>query len=179
VVLDLRRKANSWMVFRILLGVDGAALVIVPLGLWNSSLLSLVGLAMFIGSILLPPAKPEIRVDDKARELGALVVVNGGRYQPENSTAAAVQFFVGAERIWALDAHFQALLAIPVNEITSARAEEREEQWLLQIRWADHIAEFSYRGIFSEHLAHVAESTLHGVMRPSLPVIPQRRAAGA
>jgi hypothetical protein len=45
--------------------------------------------------------------------------------------------------------------------------------------WADQTAEFFYRGIFAEHLARVAETTLRGVMRPSLPVIPQHRAASA
>ena len=36
-----------------------------------------------------------------------------------------------------------------------------------------------YGGIFGEHLARVAESTIRSVMRPALPVLPQRRAAGA
>jgi hypothetical protein len=120
-----------------------------------------------------------LSADDAARELGALVVVNGGRYQPGNAPAAAVQLFVGAERVWALDSHLKPLLVIPVAEMTSARAEFSEGQWFLRIRWADHQAEFAYHGIFSEHLARVAESTLQSVMRPSLPVIPQRRAASA
>jgi hypothetical protein len=68
---------------------------------------------------------------------------------------------------------------IPVAEITLALAEASGSQWLLRVAWPDHIAEFSYRGIFAEHLARVAESTVRSVMRPSLPVIPQARAAGA
>jgi hypothetical protein len=178
-LLHLRRNAHSWMFFRILLGLAGASLVILPVGLGNNYFLSLVGLAMFIAAILLPPAKPEISTDDKARELGALVVVNGGQYRPGNSAAVLVQLFIGAERIWALDARFQQLLVISVNEITSARAEESDGRWLLRVAWAAGGAEFSYRGIFAEHLAGVAETTLHSVMRPALPVIPQARAAGA
>ena len=178
-VLHLRRNAHSWMFFRIFLGIAGAALVLLPLGLGNSYVLSLVGLAMFVAAILLPPAKPHTSADDKARELGALVVVNGGSYQSKNARAAMVQLFVGAERIWALDAHFQPLLVIPVDELTSARAEKSDGRWLLKVVWADRTAEFSHRGVFAEHLARVAESTLHSVMRPSLPVIPQTRAASA
>ena len=178
-LFHLRRNAHSWMLFRIFLGIAGAALVVLPLGLGNGYLFSLAGLAMFIAAILLPPAKPVLSADDKARELGALVIVNGGQYQPGNATAAMVQLFVGPERIWALDDHFQELLVIPVSEITSARAEGSDGRWLLRIGWADRAAEFSYRGIFAEHLARVAESTLHSVMRPSLPVIPQTRAASA
>jgi hypothetical protein len=178
-IIHLRRSPKAWLVFRILLGLSGAALVVLPLAFWNTWLAALAGLAMFLLAALLPPAKPDLSADDAARELGALVVVNGGRYQPGNAAAAAVQLFVGAERVWALDSHLKPVLVIPVPEMTSARAELIEGHWYLSIRWADHYAEFSYRGIFSEHLARVAESTLHSVMLPALPVIPQRRAASA
>lgn len=178
-LLHLRRNEHSWMLFRLLLGFAGASLVILPIGLGNSYFLSIVGLAMFTAAILFPPAKPVSSADEKARELGALVVVNGGRYQPGNTAAAMVQLFVGSECIWVLDARFQSLLVVPVGEITSARAEESNGRWLLSVDWADCAAEFSYRGIFAEHLARVAEATLHSVMRPSLPVIPQARAASA
>jgi hypothetical protein len=178
-LLHLRRNAKSWMLFRILLGAAGAALVVLPLGFENSYLYALVGLVMFIAAILLPPAKPAFNVDHKARELGALVVVNGGRILSASASSTAVQLFVGREQITALDANFQLLLAVPVNEIHSVRAEESDGRWLLSMTWAGHAAQFTYRGIFAEHLARVAETTIRGVMRPALPVLPQRRAAGA
>jgi hypothetical protein len=178
-LLHLRRSPQAWLVFRIALGLSGAALVILPLAFWNSWLAAIAGLALFLIAALLPSAKPDLSADDAARELGALVVVNGGRYQPGNAPAAAVQLFVGAERVWALDSHLKPVLVIPVAEMTSATAENSEGHWFLRIHWSDHQAEFTYRGIFSEHLARVAESTLLSVMRPSLPVIPQRRAASA
>ncbi len=178
-ILRLRRNANSWMFFRILLGAAGAVLVVFPLGLWNSHLLAVVGLAMFIGAILLPPAKPETIVDAIARELQALVVVNGGQYQPESAPPAMVQLFVGVARISVLDARFEPLLVIPVQEIIAARAEDSGGKWLLRISWAGRTAEFAYRGVFAEHLARVAETTLQGVIHPSLPVISRSRAAGA
>jgi hypothetical protein len=178
-LLQLRRNEHSWTFFRILLGLSGASLIILPIGLGNSYVLSLLGMAMFIAAILLPPAKTEISVDEKARELGALVVVNGGQFLPESADAAAVQLFVGAERISALDDRFQPLLVVPINEITSARVEGSGGTWLLRVLWADRAAEFSYRGIFAEHLARVAETTIQSMMRPALPVIPQARAASA
>jgi hypothetical protein len=178
-LLHLRRNAKSWMLFRILLGAAGAALVVLPLGFENSYLYALVGLVMFIAAILLPPAKPAFNVDHKARELGALVVVNGGRILSASASSTAVQLFVGREQITALDANFQPLLVVPVNEIHSLRAEESDGRWLLSMTWAGHAAQFTYRGIFAEHLARVAETTIRGVMRPALPVLPQRRAAGA
>jgi hypothetical protein len=178
-LLSIRRNAQSWMAFRIFLGFAGAALVVLPLGLWNSWLAAIAGLGMFMAAILLPPAKPHNVSDDKARELGALVIVNGGKYQPGNAAPAPVQLFVGAEQIWALDAHFEPLLVIPAAEITSANAVQYKGRWILQVRWLDNAAEFSYQGIFAEHLARVAESTLGSVMHSPLPILPRSRAAGA
>jgi hypothetical protein len=178
-ILHVRRNPRSWMLFRIFLGVPGAALVVLPLGLGTSFVPAIVGLAMFISAILLPPAKPDTNAGDKAHELGALVVVNGGRFQPGRAASAAVQLFVSAESVWVLVRSFQPLLEIPVSEITAACAEQSEESWRLRVTWANHTAEFSYGGIFAEHLARVAESTIRSVMRPALPVLHQRRAAGA
>ena len=178
-ILHVRRNPRSWMLFRIFLGVAGAALVVLPLGLGTSFVPAIVGLAMFISAILLPPGKLDTNAGDKAHELGALVVVNGGRFQPGRAAAAAVQHFVSAESVWVLDRSFQPLLEIPVSEITAACAEQSEESWRLRVTWASHTAEFSYSGIFAEHLARVAESTIRSVMRPALPVLPQRSAAGA
>jgi hypothetical protein len=178
-ILHVLRNPRSWMLFRIFLAVAGAALVVLPLGLGTSFVPAIVGLAMFISAILLPPPKPDINADDKARELGALVVVNGGRFRSGNASSSAVQLFVGAESVWVLDKHFQSFLEIPIGEITAACAEESEKSWRLRMHWASHTAEFSYGGIFAEHLARVAETTIRGVMRPALPVLPQRRAASA
>jgi hypothetical protein len=178
-LLHLRRNPRSWVVFRVALGFAGAALVILPLSLWNSWTAGIAGLAMFTVAILLPPAKPGTSADRIARDLGALIIVNGGKYQPENAPAAAVQIFVGAENIWALDSRFQPLLVIPTSQIFSVRAEESAGLWNLQIRWLDNTAEFSYRGIFAELLARRAESSLRAVMPAALPIAPKRRAAGA
>ena len=178
-VLQVRRDPRSWMFFRIFLGVAGAALVVLPLGLGPGFAPAVVGLVMFIGAILLPPAKPAANVDDKARELGALVVVNGGRFQPGSASSAAVQLFVGAESVWVLDRRLQPLLEIPVSEITAACAEKSGESWRLRMSWGSRTSEFSFGGIFAEHLARVAETTIRSVMRPALPVLPQRRAASA
>jgi hypothetical protein len=180
-LLRIRRNAQSWMAFRIFLGFAGAALVILPLSLWNSWLAGIAGLAMFLAAILLPPAEPRTIPDEKARELSALVIVNGGKYQPGNAAPAFVQLFVGAERIWALDSQFQPLLVIPAGEIISANAIQApaKNHWILQVRWSDNAAEFSYQGIFAEHLARVAESSLGSVMHSPLPILPRSRAASA
>jgi hypothetical protein len=180
-IVRIRRNAQSWMAFRTFLGFAGAALVILPLSLWNSWLAAIAGLAMFLAAILLPPAEPRTIPDEKARELDALVIVNGGKYQPNNGAPAFVQLFVGAERIWALDSQLQPVLVIPAEEIISANAIQAraKNHWILQVRWSDNAAEFSYQGIFAEHLARVAESSLSSVMHSPLPILPRSRAASA
>ena len=178
-LLHLRRNPRSWKLFRIILAVGGAALVILPLGAWSSFYPAVIGLAMFVSAILLPSAKPIEADGGKTRELGALVVVNGGRFKLGEASSFAAQLYVGADFVRVLDSHLQSFLEIPVSEITSARAEESHGRWFLRIHWAHKTAAFSYRGVFAEHLARVAESTIQSVMRPALPVLPQRRAAGA
>ena len=202
-VLNLRRDRRSWLAFRVLLAISGAALVILPLSLWNSWTAGIAGLAMFLAAILLPDAKPDTTLADTAARLGALVIVNGGLYQresgeienaqvlnlqenlqPQSATQGDTQFspvqlFVCAERIWALDAQQRPLLVIPTAQISSALASETSDDWILRVRWADCTADFHYRGIFAEHLARVAESTLRSMIQPVLPVIPQTRAASA
>jgi hypothetical protein len=178
-LLHLRRNARSWLFFRILLALAGASLVIWPVGLGNNYVPSLVGLAMFSASILLPSAKPDTSAEDKARELGVLVVVNGGKFKLGEESSFAAQLFVGADYVRVLNSQLQCFLEIPVSEITAARAEESHGRWFLRVNWAHKTAVFAYRGVFAEHLARVAETTLQSVMRPALPVIPQARAAGA
>jgi len=178
-VAHLRLNPRSWMFFRIFLGVAGAALVILPLGFGSSFVPAIVGLAMFIGAILLPPAEPNVDASDKAREWGALVVVNGGRFKLGEEPSFAAQLFVGDKLISVRDAGLELFLEIPVAEITSAQAEQSHGRWFLRVNWPNKTAVFAYRGVFAEHLARVAETTIRSVMRPALPVLPQRRAAGA
>ena len=177
-VLNLRRDERSWVIFRMVLGVFGAALVVLPIGFFGSYFLAVAGLAAFIVAILLPPPKATSGIDDKARELGALVVVDGGTFL-SGSFAVPVQLFVGSQKLWALEADFHPLLVIPVTELISAHVEEMDGKCILRLRWADRSAIFSYSGVFAENLARTAESTVQSVMHPSVPVLPRRRAASA
>lgn len=178
-LLRVRHNAQSWLALRIFLAVAGAALVVLPLSLWNSWLAAPAGLILFLAAILLPGAVSHLNPDEKARELGALIVVNGGKYQSGNAPSTLVQLFVGADQIWALDAHFHPLLVIPVGQIASANVSQHKNRWHLQVRWAENTSEFSYQGIFAEHLARVSQSTLASVMPSPLPILAKSRAAGA
>ena len=178
-LLRVRQNAQTWFAFRILLAVAGAMLVVAPLSLGNTWFAAIVGLAMFLAAILLPAAKSDNRVAEKAKELGTLVVVNGGKYRRANSAAIATQLFAGAERIVVVDSSMGSVLIIPVAEISSTIAAESGERWILRVRWLDDTADFEYQGVFGEHLARVAESTIRGLLRSPLPVLRQSRAASA
>ncbi len=178
-LLNLRRDRRSWLAFRVLLAIAGASLVVLPISLWNSWHAAIAGLAMFLAAILLPDAKPDTTLADTAARLGAFVIVNGGSYGLEDAPPSMVRLFVCPERVWALDSHQHPLLVIPTAEISSAIASESASDWIVRIRWAEHTADLHYRGIFAEHLARVAESTLHAVIHVPLPVLPQKRAATA
>ena len=179
-VLNLRRNENSWTMFRTVLGFFGAALVVLPIGFYTSYFLAVIGLVIFITAILLPPVKDDTAVDEKARELGALVVVNGGELQQVGALdSVAVQLFVGVENLWALRSDFKPVLVVPVADLVFTGAEEVTDGWILHLRWSDRNATFLYTGAFAEHLARSAESTVQSVMRPVLPVIQRSRAASA
>jgi len=193
-LLNIRRDPRSWLAFRVLLAFAGASLVVLPLSLWNSWTAGIAGLAMFLAAILLPAAKPDTTLADTAARLGALVIVNGGVYQAQNGRSqngelenalredapeSAVQLFVCPGRIWALDSQLHPLIVIPTAQISSAIASELGGSWIVRIRWAENTADFLYRGIFAEHLARVAESTLRAVIQQPLPILPQKRAATA
>ena len=177
-VSAFRRSPRFGALSRLLLGIGGATLVLFPVASGNSYIFSVIGLVMFIAATMLLPARPRSTFDDKARELGALLVVDGGRYQLSNSPSVPVQLFVFANRISALDARFRQVLEIPTTEITSFLALQDESGWFLEVIWSDSAAEFSYRGASAERLAHVAENAIRRVAPASAPPAPQRRAAG-
>ena len=177
---DLRGSVRSWNFFRFVLGFVGAAFVLFPLTSGNNYVLSLIGLVMFVTAILLPRTKPQTRVDVKARELGAIAVVNGGRIRFKNSSSSVrVRLFVCWERISVLDANLHMLFEIPAPEIVSAQVVQAEKRWVLELKWTTHTANFFYRGIFAGHLARAAEGTIRRVMRPTVAPPVQRRAASA
>ena len=159
-LLRLHRNEKSWTLFRFVLGCFGAALVVLPLSLWSGWITAIFGLSLFVISILLPPAELESATDRKARELGASTVVGGGEYQPGNAPAAHVQLFISPTHTWALDKNFDPLIVIPTAAISGLHVESSGDRWLLRVRWANHRAEFCFKGIFAERFAHLAEESL-------------------
>jgi len=178
-LLQLHRNEKSWTLFRIALACLGAAIVVLPLSLWNGWITASFGLLLFVLAILLPPAQVESATDRKARELGAQTVVSGGEYQPGNAPAAEVRLFISPALIWALDPQFNPLLQMPAPDISSLRVEEKEQRWLLQIGWAEQKAEFAFTGFFAERFARLAEESIRAALPQVLPATAKRRAVSA
>jgi hypothetical protein len=177
-LLRLHRNPKSWALFRIALGLFGAALVVLPLGLWNGWITAIFGMLFFVASILLPPAQLESDTDRRARELGAQTVVSGGIYQPGNDPAAEAQLFISPVHVWALDEHFEPLLVINTAQISSLLIEQDGENWILRMRWADHKAEFAFEGFFAERFARLAEDSIRVVLQENSVVRARALAAG-
>ena len=177
--LALRRKPRAWLAIRLALAGLGAALVIAPLGPWSGRVTALVGLLLFLIAILLGSSRADKRMDDRARELGALMVVNGGRYEQFGGRALEVRMFIGSENIWVLDLAQHPLLVIPVQKIVCVRAGQSLSGCSLWIEWGAPIAEFSYEGFFARHRARVAESAIRGILRPSVSVTQPGDSGGA
>jgi len=178
-LLQLHRNESSWTLFRVALACFGAALVVLPLSLWNGWFTAIFGLALFVVAVLLPPAELESSTDRKARELGAQTVVSGGEYQPGNAPAAMARLFISPEHVWALDGQFHPLVVIPVAEMTRLRLEPGQSGWVLQVRWGDNKAEFTYNGVFAERFARLAEESILAANPLTAKVVPKHRAAGA
>jgi|SRR5690242_1666324 len=175
----LRHNPSSWFAIRLVMGVTGAALVVLPLSFGYFLILPILGMALFLTAALLPPAPHEVTDDEIAHELGAHRVLEGGDYQAGTVLGFPAKIFVGSDDLWVLDPLHRTLLAIPIAEIGSANAEETAGKWAFRICWSGGQALFAYDGIFAERHAQAAQETIRDAMRQQHPAKPLTRAAGA
>ncbi|MGA2074340.1 MAG: hypothetical protein ABSH52_12635 [Terriglobia bacterium] len=181
----LRRKIWEWSAVRLLVAALGCLLG------WRyrhaqGGLVDLVfGIALMAFGLLVR-AKPQAKsVDAQARELDALVVLNGGAFIPHGADRPAriVSIFVNPDRLFVVDEREHTLEEIPMvrvreleaRPVTSPCEPEAEAQtWDLTITWESNemrTARFRYDGVFAEHLARVAENTVRNLLRKELPVL--------
>jgi len=178
----LRRHPKAWLVLRIVVATAGVALIwrFARLGGGPASLA--VGLALLIVGVVVR-ARPEKKtVDDVARELDALVVVNGGDFSGDGNQHSDVSIAVGTERLVVLTRAHQRLAEIPLGAtrqistgLAGANGHRSSAVWELRIDWESEgceTARFRFQGTFAEHLARVAGQTIISVWKKSLPVIP-------
>jgi hypothetical protein len=144
---------------------------------------------LFLGLLLLAfgllvRARPAVKsVDALARELDALIVLNGGRFflSPDSVPVPGARIFVHPDRIIVFGARDQRLLEVPLAKVQSLAARpvtnrigKGPKLWEVEIRWTAEgpcMSTFQYDGAFAEHLARVAEATLRSQWIKDLPVI--------
>jgi hypothetical protein len=182
-LLTLRSTPRAWTAFRVMLGFAGAALVVLPLSLWNAWAFAPVGLALFLLAVLLPPLKHDRGTAQTIQQLGAYQVMDAGRFVSGTEEASAVQFYLTLTRVWVLNQQLHPLAVIPVNEIDLATAYPSGGDWVLRLSWKENSAEFFFAGLFAERRARRAETGLRPLVQANLIAeeLPRRRvkAAGA
>ena len=197
-VLTLRSSPSAWTALRILLGIAGASLVVLPLSLWNAWAFAPVGLVLFLLAVLLPPLRQDRGSAQAIAQLGAYLVLDGGSFSPANSSAGesgreplcnpadhescAVNLYLTPTRVWALDSQLRPLAVIPAGDISMATAFPSQSDWILRIHWQENSAEFIFDGLFSERRVRLAEAGLRHLIQQNeqSPAAPTRaKAAGA
>jgi hypothetical protein len=195
-VLTLRSSPSAWTAFRILLGIAGAALVVLPLSLWNAWAFAPVGLVLFLLAVLLPPLRQDRGSAQAIAQLGAYLVLDGGNFSPAGNSvgssgseplckpgdreSCAVNFYLTPTRVWALDSQLRPLAVIPAGEISMASAFPSQSDWILRVRWQENSAEFVFDGLFAERRARLAEAGLrHLIQQNELFPGPRARAKAA
>lgn len=181
-LLRWRRRPAEWLAVRLAAGAAGLALILwFTLGGGGAgSLTGGVALAAFAALVR---ARPETKgADDVARELEALVVVNGGSLPEATGAARAVNIFVNPERLVVLTRAFERVAEIPLAGVFDVSAvpvgtngRKNLEAWELRIGWdsgSRQVICFRYQGVFAEHLARVAGQTITSVWKRTLPVLP-------
>ena len=181
----LRRKIWEWSAVRLVVAGLGCLLG------WrykhaHGGFVDLVFGILLMAFGLLVRAKPQAKsVDAQARELDALVVLNGGAFIPHaaDRPTRLVSIFVNPDRLFVVDEREHTLEEIPVVRVRQLEAcpvtapgepEEESQTWDLAITWESNemrTARFRYDGVFAEHLARVAENTLRNLLRKELPVL--------
>lgn len=175
--LALRRHRRGWNALRLGLALTGVALLVAVRNQPSPGGSAIIALLLILLALLVPPVKEGKSVDEQARELGALVVVNGGRFRSAGAHSTPARLFVAPERVHVLDLQHRPLLEIPLGAISALRVEEAKEakeakdNWGLRVEWEEGSATFYYEGFFAEHLARVAETTLRSQLHRELRVV--------
>jgi hypothetical protein len=167
----LRRHRRAWNFGRSFAGLAGVAMIAIGAAEQHKFAMIALGAVALLLALLLVPERPKLSVDARARELGALVVVDGGVYKSDADAPHRAKLFIGADRLWVLNSALVVLSEIPLRQLRELILEPAGADWKLRIDCGQSVAEFLYRGDFAEHLARVAEEILRSRLHRELPVL--------
>jgi hypothetical protein len=171
-VLTLRRRVQVWNSIRLGAGAIGVAAMAAGVIVKNHHGFILAGILLIVAALVIGPERHKISVDERARELGALVVLDGGQgYTPEGKKFEA-RLGVGTDRVWVLGTDLRVVREFLLSRLQTLQAVPAGSDWKLCLAGDQLAAEFLYEGVFAEHLARVAEATLRNRVHRELAVIP-------
>lgn len=172
----LRRQVRAWNLVRMLMALAGAAMLALGAVRGHALTLLVAGALLLLLALVATPDRPQVSsalsIDARARELGAWIALDGGRYIDAAGSRPRAKLFIGPDRLWALDAALQVLLEIPLQQIRAVFVEPAGADWIFRLDGEQTSAEFIYQGSFAEHLARVAEATVRSRLHRELPVLP-------
>jgi hypothetical protein len=167
----LRRRRKTWNSIRILSVIAGAAMLLLAISRGHVIILLLAGSLVLLFGLLVSAERPEISVDARAKELGALITVDGGRYIDAAGNRHRTKLFVGPDRLWALDSALHVVLEVPLTQVQTLFVEPSGADWSFRLEGQQTKAVFIYQGSFAQHLAGVAEATVRSRLNRELPVL--------
>lgn len=167
----LRRRRKTWNFLRILSVIAGAAMLLLAISRGHVIMLVLAGSLVLLFGLLVSAERPEISVDARAKELGALITVDGGRYIDAAGNGHRTKLFVGPDRLWALDSALHVVLEVPLTQVQTLFVEPSGADWSFRLEGQQTKAVFIYQGSFAQHLAGVAEATVRSRLNRELPVL--------
>jgi hypothetical protein len=179
-ILALRATPRLWQAFRISLGIAGAALIVLPLGIWNAWLFAPLGLVFFLLAVLLPPVTGSPDFSRVVKHLHAYASLDGGKFPPTEESSE-MRLLLAKDRIWALNDKLQPMLVIPVAEFDALQLTQEDGSWLVQLGWGQNRSTLSFDGLFAERRARAAVSALQRIIHTPAAAAekPKARAAGA
>ena len=179
----LRRRVWIWTGIRVV-AVGAGGWLVSRFAYATASASALVaGLTLILFGLALGAHPQTPSLDSTARDLRALVVVNGGAflYSESGKPIHHVHLFVISDRVVALAKTTKPLVEIPFSSIRDLSAcavspgkGHKQSLWNLNVTWQSPeltTSRFCYEGVFAEHLARVAETTLRSLWKKELPVL--------
>jgi hypothetical protein len=171
----LRRRRALWNFIRVIVAFAGLGALVFGAARGHVLTLAPVGVLLLLIAFILNPERhefsPGFSIDARARELGALIAVDGGDYIHASKNRQRAKLFVGPDRLWIADAALQILLEIPLQQVRTLSVEPAGTAWTFRIDSEQTTAEFIYEGSFAEHLARVAADTVRSRLHRQLPVL--------
>jgi hypothetical protein len=170
--LNRLRRRRAWNLIRIVGAIAGTAILVFGLARGHGFALISVGALMLLFGLLASAERPEISIDTRAKELGALIAVDGGHYIDAAGNRHRSKLFVGPDRLWALDSALRVLLEIPLTQVRMLVVKPCGTGWSFRVDCERAKTEFTYEGSFAQHLAGVAAATVRACLNRELPVLP-------